>query len=150
MVSNATLFKWLMHHILKLHFSENISTICPCIHWPVVRKWTHKFMSYITKQETFQWNTSTSHPDGSHVGGGINSLLLESLKYLFYSCLIDNKTWIAPILNFQLQIVFTRYKMTTCAVIIAFSAGLEILFSYLTLQWCTYFPPILSRPSLWQ
>ena len=69
-------------------FSENISTIYRCIHWPVVQKWTHKFVSYITKQETFQWNSSTAHPDGSHVGWGINSLLLESLRYLFYGCLI--------------------------------------------------------------
>ena len=68
MVSNGKLFKWLMHHILNIHFSENTSTIYPCIHWPVVQKWTHKFISYITKQETFQWNSSTVHPDGSHVG----------------------------------------------------------------------------------
>ena len=134
-----------MHHILSIHFSENISTIFPCIHWPAVRKLTHKFMSYITKQETFQWNPSTAHPDGSHVGWkGINSLQLESLKYLFYGCLINNKTWLASILNTQLQIVLKRNKMTTCAVIIAFSARLEFLFSYLTLQWCTYFLPILS------
>ena len=41
MVSNGKLFKWLMHHILNIHFSENISTVYPCIHWPVVRKWTN-------------------------------------------------------------------------------------------------------------
>ena len=116
MVSNGKLFKWLWHHILNIHFSENISTIYPCIHWPVMREWTHKFMSYITKQETFQWNSSTAHPDGSHVGWGINSLLLEFFK-LFYDCII----------------LTIRHG-----------------FSYLTLQWCTSFPPILSRPSFWQ
>ena len=45
--------------ILNVISRFHTSTIYPCIHWPVVRKWTHKFMSYITKQETFQWNSST-------------------------------------------------------------------------------------------
>ena len=54
MVSNGKLFKWLMHHILNLHFSENISTVYPCIHWPVVRKWAHKLLCKIV----IQWKTS--------------------------------------------------------------------------------------------
>ena len=61
---------------------------------------------------------------------------------------LDNKIWITSILNFQLQIVFTRDKMIISVVIIAFSA--RFLFYFLALQWCTSFPPILFSPSLWQ
>ena len=86
MVSNGKLFIWLLHHILNIHFSENISTIYPCIHWPVVRKWTHKFMSYITKQETFQWNSSTAHPNGSHVGIQNTESLLSTLIVTDHQC----------------------------------------------------------------
>ena len=75
---------------------------------------------------------------------GIPQIIVLWLSYFY------NKTWIVSILYFQSQIVFTGNKMTTCAVIIAFSAKWEILFSHLALQWCTSFPPILSSPSLWQ
>ena len=60
MVSNGNLFKWLMHHILNIHFSENISTIYSCIHWPVVRKWTHKLCR--TSQNKKHFNGTPAQP----------------------------------------------------------------------------------------
>ena len=53
-----------------------------------MRKLTRKYNSHITKPDKFLWNSCTAHPDGSHVGKGIKSLLLKSPKQLFYECLI--------------------------------------------------------------
>ena len=70
---------------------------------------------------------------------------LSNCLWLSY---FDNNTWIASILNLQLQILFTRNKMTTCIVTVAFYAETEFLFSYLALQWYTSLPPILYSPFL--